>query len=456
MTLDADPDRQPSAPAARFARGAWILLDWAASAFSTVLITLVVAYVERVVFPGGGWGMPAGVVWAWTLAVAMLASAVVTPWAAAWADRRHVHQRALVASTLLGAGGLVALAATPPAARPAVLGAIVAAAVGFDLAQVFTGSLLPRVAGDHDADRLSAWGFAAGYAGGAIALVAATALVAAHDRLGLTATGGLRLAFALTAVWWLGFSIPAAVARFGDGDGMHHAASSGRELVEFARSLVGPGATHTARRLAAVLAGSMLAIGAVQTAITQFSSLALERFDLDGPALVRLVLLVQAVALPGALGIGWLSTRYGRRTATAICLGGWIAVLVFAWFIRTVAELHALAALLALVLGGIQSVVRASVAALAPPGRAAVTFGLMQVGTKLAGCAASLAFGGVQLAAGDARAGLVALLVQIAVGGWFLLAPVRRCGDDDSGTGPGPRHTPASRSSSAREPGRGR
>ena len=89
----------PSPPAARFARTAWILLDWAASAFSTVLITLVVAYVEKVVFPGGGWGVPAGVIWAWTLAAAMLASAVLTPWAAAWADRRHAHQRALIAST---------------------------------------------------------------------------------------------------------------------------------------------------------------------------------------------------------------------------------------------------------------------------------------------------------------------------------------------------------------------
>lgn len=54
----------------RFARSAWILLDWAASGFSTVLITLVVAYVERVVFRDGGWGMPAGVIWAWTLAAA--------------------------------------------------------------------------------------------------------------------------------------------------------------------------------------------------------------------------------------------------------------------------------------------------------------------------------------------------------------------------------------------------
>ena len=48
----------------RFARTAWVLLDWAASGFSTVLITLVVAYVEKRVFATGGWGVDAGVIWA--------------------------------------------------------------------------------------------------------------------------------------------------------------------------------------------------------------------------------------------------------------------------------------------------------------------------------------------------------------------------------------------------------
>jgi hypothetical protein len=52
----------------------------------------------------------------------------------------------------------------------------------------------------------------------------------------------------------------------------------------------------------------------------------------------------------------------------------------------------------------------------------------MQVGTKLAGFAASLAFGGVQLATGDPRAGLIALLVQVAAGAWFLLGPLSRGG----------------------------
>ncbi len=411
----APPDRE-----GRFARAAWILLDWAASGFSTVLITLVVAYVEKVVLPQGAWGMEAGVVWAWTLAAAMLGSAALTPWAAAWADRRDAHQAAVVAGTLVGAGGLIALAAVPATARLAVVASVIVASMGFDIAQVFTGSLLKRIAGRDGADRLSAQGFAAGYAGGGIALVGATTIVAAHDRLGLDVAGGLRLAFVATAVWWLVFSLPAAIARFGSGDGTRHAANPGRELLAFARSLMGSTQGSADRRFAAVLAGAMLALGGIQTAIAQFTSVAMQRFDLDGPALVRLVLLVQAVALPGALGIGWLATRFGRRPATAICLGGWILVLVLAWFVRSPADLHWLAVLLAVVLGGAQSLLRAAVAALTPAGHAGVAFGLLQVGTKLSGFAAGLAFGAVQLASGTPQAGLVALVGQLLVAWWML------------------------------------
>lgn len=404
----------------RVARIAWIMIDWAASAFSTVLITLVVAYVEKIVFATGGWGVEAGVVWAWTLAVAMIASAVVVPWAAAWADRRDGHQRALIIATCVGVGGLIVLAAAPPQARLAVVAAVVVANVGFDIAQVFTGSLLRRVAGDRDANRLSAFGFAAGYAGGAIALVIATAIVTAHARLGLDMAGGLRVAFAITAAWWLVFSVPAAVARFDHGDGARHAATPGREFGAFATSLwhAPPGSKD--RAFAAVLGGAMLALGGVQTAIAQFSSIALQRFDLDGPALVRLVLLVQAVALPGAIVVGWLSTRFGRRPTTMLCFGGWILVLVLALFVNSTQQLYGIAVLLALVLGGIQSLLRAAVAVLAPPGHAGVSFGLLQVGTKLSGFAASLAFGGLQLATGSPQSGLLTLIAQLAIGWWLI------------------------------------
>jgi UMF1 family MFS transporter len=414
----------------RYAALAWVMLDWAASAFSTVQITLIVAYVERVVFADRAWGLSGGVVWAWTMAVAMLFSALAAPFLSAWADRTRRHKTALIVSVAAGSLALLALGAVPPAARLAVAASIVVGVVGFDMAAIFTGSLLPRIASGREADRLSAGGFAAGYAGGAVALLVTTAVVAAHDRLGLTTPGALRVAFAFTGCWWLLFSLPAAWARFGvdghaDGDGREvHASSSAGELIAFARSLAGT--THAGengeagRSLGRVLLGCVLVLGAVQTAIAQFSSVALEEFHLEGTALVWLVLLVQAVALPGALFIGWLSSRWSRDGAMAVCLLGWMVVLALACLVQTPTQLHWLAALLALVLGGVQSVIRALVAEMAPRGRFGATFGLMQVGTKLSGFVASLLFGAVLAMSGLPRAGLMTLLVQIAAGWWFL------------------------------------
>jgi len=398
---------------------AWILLDWAASAFSTILITLVVAYVERVVFADRAWGVPGGVVWAWLMAAAMLASALLTPLLAARADRTGGHKRWLLVSTAVGAGACLGLAAVPPAARLAVALVIVVAAVGFDMAQVFTGSLLPRIARGNAADRLSAAGFGAGYLGGALALVLATALVARRDALGLSAPDALRASFVVMGAWWLAFSLPAAFTSFGTERASDHAGTSAGQLLAFARSLAGGGAGGLGR----VLLGAVIVLGAVQTAISQFSSLALERFNLESAALVRLVLLVQFVALPGALLIGWLSTRWSRAGALGLCLAGWLGVIVLAACVQNPGQLTGLAVLLALVLGGVQSVTRAAVAVLAPEGRFGATFGLLQVGTKLAGFVASLLFGAAYAASGESRAGLAVLFVQLAIGWWVLRRP---------------------------------
>jgi len=133
------------------------------------------------------------------------------------------------------------------------------------------------------------------------------------------------------------------------------------------------------------------------------------------------VLLVQMVALPGALAVGWISQRVGRRAALTLCLTGWTAVLLLAVAVRTEAHLTALAVLLALVLGGVQSVLRASVAVLTPPGNSGSVFGLLQVGSKLAGCASSFLFGAAYAISGQPRLGLVAILVPL-LAGWWLVA----------------------------------
>lgn len=394
---------------------AWVLLDWGASAFSTILITLVVTYAERVVYADAAWGVPAGVVWAWIIAAAMVVSALLAPWLSARADRSGGHQRAVAESVVAGTAGCVLLALVPSDARVAVAAAVVLASVGFDMAQIFTGSLLPGLARGRAADRLSAAGFAAGYAGGAVALIVATSVVAARARWGLSVAGALRMSFVVMAVWWLGFSLPAFLTRMGDPRPARGEATGIADLFSFARSLVGAEAL-----LGRVFVGAALVTGAVQTAISQFSSLAIEEFHMEAPAVVRLVLIVQLVALPGALAMGWASTRWSRLGVLGVCIAGWVAVCVLGWFVETPRQLTWLAVLLALVLGGVQSVVRAIVAVLAPEGRHGVTFGVFQVGTKLAGCVASLLFGAMYAVSGLPRAGGITLVVQLLVGWWLV------------------------------------
>ena len=68
--------------------------------------------------------------------------------------------------------------------------------------------------------------------------------------------------------------------------------------------------------------GVVTVLGVVQTAIPQFSNVALETFELDPTQLVQLVLLVQFIALPGAILVGWLSGIWSRRARTSVCLAG--------------------------------------------------------------------------------------------------------------------------------------
>ncbi len=351
----------------------------------------------------------------------MLCSALVSPFLSAWVDRRHVHQRAAVTSSMLGAAACIALALLPSTSQLGIIAAIIVATVSFDMASIFTASLLPKLAQGRAADTLSSVGFAAGYGGGAIALILATGLIAARESFGLSAAGALRGSFAIMGLWWLIFSLPTACVRMGTASTENHSGTSATELLLFLKKIFPINqSSHRIPQFGWLMLGAVTILGVVQTAIPQFSNVALQTFHLKPPQLVQLVLLVQFIALPGAILIGWLSGIWSRHGAANICLAGWSLVLGLAWGIGSVPQLYALAVLLALVLGGIQSVLRAMLAVSAPPGHHAATFGVMQVGTKLTGFFASLVFGWAYMASGIPRAGLVILLVQLILGWWLL------------------------------------
>ncbi len=186
---------------------AWAFYDWANSAYSTILITILMHYVQEVVFPGE----LGPTIYAGSIAVAMLLVAMVSPIVGALADLHRSKRQWLAATALGGAFCALLLGCLPSDQRWAIAVLLAATNFLFDLSLVPYNGFLEEIADERTMNRVSAFGFALGYLGGSIPLVLAGMLVLASSRLGLdTAAAQDRAGILIMGLWWGLFSLPRA------------------------------------------------------------------------------------------------------------------------------------------------------------------------------------------------------------------------------------------------------
>jgi len=126
--------------------------------------------------------------------------------------------------------------------------------------------------------------------------------------------------------------------------------------------------------------------------------------------------MVQFLAVPGALLVGWLADWVGQKETLISCLLVWIGLLVSAWFIHTKAAYWAMAVGVALVLGGTQSVSRAIMAVLTPKEHAAKFFGFFNLSGKATSFMGTFVFGLTIAMTGNSRIAVVVLFVFFVIG----------------------------------------
>ncbi|MGJ3239603.1 MAG: MFS transporter [Anaerolineae bacterium] len=187
---------------------AWILYDWANSAFvTTVLAALLPPYFSAV----AGATLPseatATAYWGFTLSISTFIIAILSPILGTISDIKRgkkVFLAIFMALGVIGAGLLVFVGTGDwfIAALCVVLGRI-----GFTGANVFYDSLLPHIAREEDRDTVSTRGFALGYLGGGLLLAVNVAMFLLIPDT-LFEFAGIRLSFLSVAIWWLVFSIP--------------------------------------------------------------------------------------------------------------------------------------------------------------------------------------------------------------------------------------------------------
>lgn len=420
---------------AREVRG-WALYDWAISAFSTTVVTVLLgpyltglaqaAVGERgTVLPLGPLGrITAESFYPLCVSASVLLQVLTLPLLGAVADFGHGKKRLLAAGTALAATGTAGLALV--VGDGFLLGGLlfVVVNVAAGACGVLYNAFLPEICPPARRDAVSSRGFAMGYLGGGLLLAANLALVSATP-FGLSTGDTVRLSFLSAALWW-GIFGAIAIGRL--------RSRAPTRTIAAGRGLVGAGLgeLRTAfRRLRSLpgtlrfLLGYVLYNDGVQTVISLSSVFLVQELfvaqgrseDAAQPFIIGIVLLVQFVAFGGALGFGRLAARLGAKRTILATLVLWSGVVLYAYgFLATTTQAWAMAVVIALALGGSQALSRSLYSRLIPTGAEATFFGLYELSQRATSWVGPLIFGLVVGATGSYRQALLSLIVLFLAG----------------------------------------
>ncbi|MGD9715386.1 MAG: MFS transporter, partial [Thermomicrobiales bacterium] len=112
-----------------------------------------------------------------------------------------------------------------------------------------------------------------------------------------------------------------------------------------------------------------------------------------------------------------------QKTTLMLCLATWVMLLIAAYFVTTSTQFWYMAFVLAMIMGGTQSVSRAIMGVMTPPSRSAEFFGFFNFSGRATSMIGPPLFGTITYATGSAHWGILSLLVFF-VFGWAIVAPV--------------------------------
>jgi len=295
----------------------------------------------------------------------------------------------------------------------------IVANVCFGASIVFYNSFLPEIATEDQADKVSSRGFAYGYLGGALLLTLNLALVMGADNLGISTGLAVRLSLLSSGVWWGGFAVitflnlKSRPKRKSLPPGKGYLTAGFFEIFETVKEL--RRLPLTLRYLLAYLVYN----DGIQTVIFAASAfLEQELFPQGNPIfLLEIFLMVQFVAVLGALMFERLAYLIKTKNAILVSLVIWAAIVIYAYrFLHTVSEAWILAALIAIVLGGSQALSRSLFSRMIPDGKEAAFFGLYEVSERGTSWMGPLLFSIVIARTGSYRQALLSLIVFFVVG----------------------------------------
>ncbi len=415
---------------------AWTMYDWANSAYSLVITSaLFPIYFHAITttdnnnmvkFMGRTYNSDS--LQTYAISFAFLLIAAISPILSSIADYSGRKKRFMYFFSTLGAISCAALFFfdSLDTLWIGVLGSILAA-IGYAGSIVFYNAFLPEIAEIKDQDKVSARGFAMGYIGSSLLLIFSLTMILFPQWYGNIESGtATRLAFLLVGLWWFGFAqytfhyLPHNV---------YDQKPRGRYIFNGYLELkkVWFELRHSKRLKTFLLSFFFYNMG-VQTVMYVATLFGDGELHLPSSILIAIILIIQFVAIGGAFLFSSLSKRFGNIYSISISLIIWVGICIGAYFcdkrfgVDEQTMFMILAAVVGLVMGGIQSLSRSTYSKLLPETKDhASYFSFYDVCDKLGTVLGTFAFGYINEISGSMRNSIIVLAVFFIIGLILLL-----------------------------------
>lgn len=293
------------------------------------------------------------------------------------------------------------------------------ASIGYCGSIVFYNAFLPEIASRDRQDTVSAKGFSMGYVGSVLLMVVCIALMILNTKFHWfeeTRHIPERISFLLVGFWWMGFAqIP--FAHLQEAKRLHQHTTENILTKGFRELRL---VWHQLQELP-VLRWYLFAFFffnmGVQTVMYMATYFAGDELKMEPTQLLLVVLIIQLVAIAGARFFAWVSDRKGNFYSLLMLIIIWIGICLAAFAVQTVPQFYALAFVVGLVMGGIQSMSRSTYSKLLPdtPDTASF-FSFYDVCEKVGIVIGTASFGFIAEALGSMRNSALALSIFFAIG----------------------------------------
>jgi MFS transporter, UMF1 family len=348
---------------------AWTLFDFANTAFSVIIVTVIYSryFINHV---AGGQQTLFGL----AVSLSMVCAAALSPPLGAAADFSRNRKRFLLLFTLVCVLGTGLMFFVQEGMIVTGILLFVLANIGFEGGLVFYDAFLPGLTSRSSYGRVSGYGFAMGYVGALAVLLIVMLMLppsSSPDYLFY-----VRMSFVVAALFFLLFSLPLFL--------FVHEPSPGTERPA---SIVKAGMSRASRTFSALfikkeypsiarfLVAFFIYNDGILTVIVFAAIFAEKTLHMSDADIIVFFAVVQSSAILGSLIFGVVTDKLGPKRTITITLFLWILICVAAYFVTSVAMFYGVALGAGAAIGSSQSASRSLMALLTPRTREAEFFG---------------------------------------------------------------------------------